>query len=83
MAANMAANIREKIRFGVLPLPPEPPEKCFVGKGTSRPCDGCDEVITPEEIEYELDIAEGGRTLRFHVNCLEAWHAARAERMSE
>jgi hypothetical protein len=35
-----------------------------------------------EEIEYELDIAEG-RTLRFHVKCLEAWHAARTERMSE
>jgi hypothetical protein len=79
---NAAANVREKIQSGVLPLPPELPQKCFVGKGTSRPCDGCDEVITPEEIEYKLDIP-GGRTLRFHVKCLEAWHTARAERMSE
>jgi hypothetical protein len=82
MASDVAAGTRDKIRSGALPLPSDPPEKCFVGKGTSRPCDGCDEVITPEEIEYELDIA-GGRTLRFHVKCLEVWHAARAERMSE
>jgi hypothetical protein len=82
MSTNVAATIRDKIHSGVLPLPPVPPEKCFVGKGTSRPCDGCDEVITPDEIEYELDIAEG-RTLRFHVKCLDAWHTARAERMSE
>jgi hypothetical protein len=82
MAVDLATLVADKIRSGVLPLPPDPPEKCFVGKGTRRPCDGCDGIIEPDEIEYELDIAEG-RTLRFHPKCLDAWHQARAERMGE
>jgi hypothetical protein len=82
MALELAASIRDKIRSGVLPLPPDPPEKCYVGKGTRRPCDGCDAIIESAEIEYELDIAEG-RTLRFHAKCLDAWHQARAGRMRE
>jgi len=82
MPTKIAATIRDKIHSGVLPLPPLPPEKCFVGKGTNRPCDGCDEVITADAIEYELDLADA-RTLRFHKTCLAAWHEARAERMSE
>jgi hypothetical protein len=81
MAVDVAASIRDKVRSGTLPLPPAPPEKCFVGKGTGRPCDGCDESITLEQIEYELDVTES-RTLRFHDQCLAAWHAARAERMA-
>ena len=75
----VATKIRHKVRSGLLPLPPE---KCYVGKGTRRACDGCDEVIMPEEIEYELDITES-RTVRFHEACLKAWHAARAERMAD
>jgi hypothetical protein len=67
--------------LGAIPLPPTPPGKCFVGMGTKRPCDGCDELISPDEVEYEVDIAE--RTLRFHAECLSAWHEARAERMTE
>jgi hypothetical protein len=82
MAADVATCIRDKIRSGVLPLPPDPPHKCYVGKGTMRPCDACDEVITVSEIEYELDITES-RTLRFHDACLTAWHQARAEQMSK
>jgi hypothetical protein len=82
MATDVAANIREKIQSGVLPLPPEPPQKCYVGKGTRRACDGCDEFIAPDQMEYELDISDS-RTLRFHDTRLTAWHAARAERMTE
>jgi hypothetical protein len=81
MPSDVAASIRDKIGAGLLPLPPDPPEKCYVGKGTSRACDACDEAIRPDQIEYELDIQDG-RTLRFHDKCLDAWHTARAERMS-
>jgi hypothetical protein len=80
MAVDVATQIRDKIDSGALPLPPDPPGKCFVGKGTRRPCDGCDELITPDRIEYELDLADG-RALRFHDSCLAAWHSARAERL--
>jgi hypothetical protein len=82
MAVDLVTIMREKIRSGILPLPPKPPEKCFVGEGTSRPCDGCDKLIMADEIEYELDVTES-RTLRFHAKCLDAWHTARAEPMSE
>jgi hypothetical protein len=82
MDTDVAASIRDKIRAGILPLPPQAPEKCYVGKGTRRPCDGCDELITPEQIEYELDITDN-RTLRFHDKCLTAWHEARAQQMSQ
>jgi hypothetical protein len=81
MAVDVAMQIRDKIRAGVLPLPPDPPEKCFVGKGTNRPCDGCDALTASDELEYELDLSDG-RTLLFHEKCLSAWHLARAERMA-
>jgi CheY-like chemotaxis protein len=81
-AMDAAAIIRAKTRSGALPLPADPPAKCWVGKGTSRACDGCDNVIAPDQIEYEVDIAEG-RTLRLHADCLALWHAARAEQMTE
>jgi CheY-like chemotaxis protein len=74
--------IRTKVDSGALPLPADPPAKCWVGKGTGRACEGCDKVIGPDEIEYEVDIADG-RTLRLHADCLAAWHAARAEQMTE
>jgi len=49
--------------------------------GHEAPCDGCDELIRSDEVEYEIDIAE--RTLLFHANCLAVWHEAPAGRMSE
>ena len=81
VATDVATMLRNKVRSGLLPFPPDPPEKCYVGKGTRRPCDGCDVVIRPDEIEYELDVADG-RVVRFHAECLAAWHAARAERLT-
>ena len=80
MAADLAANIRAKIRSGAL-LPPDPSPKCYVGKGTHRLCDGCDEVITPEQLEYEHDVTDSA-TLRFHAECFTAWRDACA-RMTE
>ena len=77
-----AESIRAKVDSGVLPLPADPPGKCWVGKGTSRACDGCDKVIAPDEIEYELDVADS-RTLRLHADCLALWHAVRTEQMTK
>lgn len=74
--------IRAKVRSRALPLPAETPAKSWVGKGTSRACNGCDRVITPDQIEYELDLTSG-RVLRLHADCLGFWHAARAEQMTE
>jgi hypothetical protein len=75
MASDMATFIADKIQSGALPLPPEPPEKYFAGKSTGQFCDVCEQPITAEQLEYELDI--GGRTLRFHEKCLDMWRRAR------
>jgi hypothetical protein len=72
------AMIREKIASGRLPLPKLPPEKVWVGHGNGEPCDGCDGPITPADLEYEADLANG-RTLRFHKKCLAVWHDQRTE----
>ena len=71
----LAALVADKIRSGALPLPPEPPHKYFAGKGTGQRCDVCEQPITAEELEYELDI--GGRTIRFHEKCLDMWRQVR------
>jgi hypothetical protein len=39
----------------------------FAGHGPGRTCDGCDQPIRPEEIEYEFDA--DGRTFRLHSDC--------------
>lgn len=75
MAGDMAALITDKIRSGILPLPPEPPEKYFAGKGTGQRCDVCEQAIAADQLEFEFDV--DARTLRFHERCLEMWRQAR------
>jgi hypothetical protein len=88
-AQDLAEVILAKIRSGGLPLPHDGSDKSYAGKGTDKPCDGCDERITQEDVEYEIDIADG-RTLRFiisvsppgkrrfHHKYFTAWQEARA-----
>jgi len=71
----LAALVADKIRSGLLPLPPQPPEKYFGGKGSGQRCDVCEQPITVDQLQYETDIA--GRTLRFHERCVEMWRQAR------
>jgi hypothetical protein len=75
MAADLARLVADKIRSGALPAPPESPQRYFGGKGTGQLCDVCEQTITEEHLEYELDL--DGRTLRFHEKCLDMWRQAR------
>jgi CheY-like chemotaxis protein len=77
-----AMQVRSKVGSGMLPLPTEPPPKSWAGKGTGRVCDGCEKVITSEQVEYELDLANG-RALRLHADCLAIWHTTRPEQAAE
>jgi hypothetical protein len=76
MAADLATLVADKIRSGVLPLPPEPPQKYFAGKGTGQLCDMCEQKITAGQLEYEIDVND--RTLRFHERCADMWRQTRA-----
>jgi hypothetical protein len=71
--------IRTKLTSGELPT--ETPEKCWVGKGTSRPCMACDLAINPDTLEYEVDLPTPAphsvTTLRLHQACLTVWHEER------
>ena len=75
MVTDLATRVADKIRSGVLPPPPEPPQKYFAGKGTGQRCDVCEQAITGEQLEYEVDV--DGRTLRFHEKCVDMWRQAR------
>ena len=76
MAVDLATLVADKIRSGALPLPdpPELPHKYFAGKGTGQRCDVCEQAITDDQLEYEIDVSEG--TLRFHNTCLDMWRQA-------
>jgi len=44
----------------------------FAGLGTGQTCDGCDEPILPEEMDYTVE-APDRRNFRFHVRCVLLW----------
>jgi hypothetical protein len=62
--------IRQSILAGQLPK-----EHChatWYGKGTGLLCDGCDRPITPDEVEVECDLPDGGM-VRLHRQCYDVW----------
>jgi hypothetical protein len=70
--------IRTKLESGELPR--AKPDKVWAGKGTDRPCTACGTVITPADVEYELDLgAAPAVTLRFHQACLTVWDELRQQ----
>jgi hypothetical protein len=72
--ANVAALIHTKIAAGLLPR--DRPQRIWVGPGSDKTCDGCEEPITKEQREYEFD-PPGWPTIRLHSDCLAAWHIER------
>jgi len=64
--------IRGKIASGALPR--KGPAKMWAGHGKGETCAGCDQPITPEQIEYEFT---DGATIRMHIGCAALWDAER------
>jgi hypothetical protein len=79
MTMDVSECIRSKIALGLLPIPTVPPDEMWVGKGSGRSCNVCDQPITEAEIEHETDLPSG-RTLRVHQHCLREWHEERRRR---
>jgi hypothetical protein len=83
--SDAAQDIREVVRAKLESgeLPSAKPEKSWAGKGTDRPCAACGMVITPEDVEYELDLGAAPTvTLRFHQSCLTVWDELRQQMKS-
>jgi hypothetical protein len=51
------------------------PIRLWGGKGCGAPCDYCRVLVSPTEIEYEVEARLDGEqvTLHFHQRCHDAW----------
>ena len=72
-----SALIIEKLSQGALPV--ADPLKLWIGYGTGRRCDGCDEVISESMQEQEVEMP-GGLILRLHVPCHTLWRTLKDTR---
>ena len=65
-----AAKTLEKAQRGRLPAPGDYGRTAGLGDG--RPCDGCDETITPMEVLFLVSIGDALQW-RLHAVCCGAW----------
>ena len=72
VAGTRAERTTAKTRNGGLPAPFE--GRTWVGRGSSRICNGCGDVISEAEREFEMDFSEF-LSFRFHPECYHAWIA--------
>jgi hypothetical protein len=72
----IVALILSKVAKGL--LPDVRVSRVWAGRGTTRPCYGCDEAIAAKEIEVEVELA-GAVALRLHQRCFRIWQAALAK----
>jgi hypothetical protein len=68
----VVGRLRSKMDSGAIPIELRP--KMFAGRGNGRICTGCDEPISPEQVEYEMDFG-GDRIFRLHLACAGWWEA--------
>jgi hypothetical protein len=54
--------------------------RVWAGQGTGQPCRLCGKPISPDDVQYDLEISEGAeggekrvRTLSFHLPCYDRW----------
>jgi hypothetical protein len=69
----IAVAILSKIADGSLPAISV--QKVWAGHGTRRVCYACEEPVTAQEVENEVEMA-GAVVLVLHAECFRAWQAA-------
>jgi len=73
--AELRAIARERCARGGLPS--VPPARMWVGHGSGKLCSLCDNVIQPQDVEYEYevqdDLGAAARTCFFHLVCESIW----------
>jgi hypothetical protein len=60
--------VRDRTQRGVLPRGPA--RELYGGNGTGATCSGCDRVIRPDQIEFEI---HAGSVLIMHSHCMRIW----------
>lgn len=67
----LRARIRQRIDDGRLPV--MLPRRINAGYGSGHTCRACDQPITRDEVEYEVDDYRDGSPLSFHLGCHVIW----------
>jgi hypothetical protein len=76
--AKLRARIHRLIQQGFLPV--VRPERIAADYGLGTKCDACGDLITRDEIEYEVDEPCCGAHLGLHLGCYVFWQRDCAER---
>ena len=84
-AGDEAAPEQRAGRLSVSALRRAVPGRMWGGKGCGAPCDYCRVLVSPDEIEYEVEARLEGEvlTLHFHPRCYDAWQTSRQPRAGE
>jgi hypothetical protein len=72
-------------RLTVAALRSAVPTRMWGGKGCGAPCDFCRVLVTPTDVEYEVEAQLDGVVvmLHFHRRCHDAWKAGQDPSLSE
>jgi len=80
-SADCAVLVQEQrsARLSVAALRSATPVRMWGGKGCGAPCDFCRVLVSPTDLEYEVEALLDGEpvTLHFHPRCHDAWKAER------
>jgi len=72
-------NVRQRIQSGALPR--AKPNRTWGGPGAGLTCAVCDQRITRNQIEYEVQFVQEGTTVlqvvHLHLACFAAWELER------
>jgi len=69
--AALRLRVRERIENGLLAV--MVPETIIGGYGSGHVCVACDQPITSDQFEYEVNDYRDGKRLSFHLGCQVAW----------
>ena len=74
---DLTAVIQAKIAAGLLPR--DRPKMVWVGRGSGKACDGCEQVITRQHREISFDPPSSAVT-RLHYDCMQLWDIERTKK---
>src|ERR1700728_810028 len=78
----LRSRARELISAGRLPCSEH--HRTWGGRGSNQPCSLCDQLITTDDVEYEIESLgpDSARVYRFHFACHDAWQHECTEQTS-